>query len=165
MNSGTQTRVLTAAILIPVIIAAIWWSPTWLIAGIAAVVAIVALREFFALGKHLGFRAYTFWTSLIGLGIFAQQWFASRAAGISRLGDLLYQARAPRISAELVLMIFLLGVAAIALGGRRPLAEVMSSVSISAAALCPSQAPKWISRRRSSMMSFAPVASAIACAV
>jgi len=135
MVSATQVRVATAAILIPAVIAAIWWSPTWLVAGLAAIVAVFALREFFALGERMGFRAYGSWTCLAALGIFAQQWYASQTASIERLGDLLYQAGAPRVSLEMILVLFIFGVAIIAIGSRRPLAEVYSSVSISAAGL------------------------------
>ena len=68
-------------------------------------------------------------------GIVAEQWYAAQAGSISRLGDLLYQARAPQISLDLVLFLFLLGVAAIVLGSRRALAEALPSVSVSAAGL------------------------------
>jgi phosphatidate cytidylyltransferase len=135
MNSGIQLRVLTAAILMPTIIASIWWASTWFVAGLAAVVAVFALGEFFALGERIGFRAYRFWTFLAALGIFAQQWYAAQAASIARLGDLLYRAGAPRVSLEMVLVLFLFGVAIIALGSQRALAEVYSSVSVSAAGL------------------------------
>src|ERR1039458_6549201 len=87
MISGTKLRVLTASILIPLVMAAIWWGPTGLIAGLAALVAVAALMEFFAMGTRLGFQAYRFWTGLAALGILAQQWYASQAASIARLGD------------------------------------------------------------------------------
>src|SRR5258708_9173000 len=54
---------------------------------------------------------------------------------MERLGDLLYQARAPRVSLELILVLFVFGAAIIVIGRRRLLAEVYSSVSISAAGL------------------------------
>ena len=135
MTSGTQLRVATAAALIPAFAAAIWWGPTWLVAGIAALVAVLALLEFFAMGERLGFRAYRFWTCLAALAIFAQQWNEAQSASIQRLGDLLYRAGAPRVSLELVLFLFVMGAAIIALGSRRALAEVVSSVSVSAAGL------------------------------
>ena len=50
MSSGTPARVLTAAILIPIVVAADWYGPNWLIAAMAAIVGVLALREFFALG-------------------------------------------------------------------------------------------------------------------
>src|ERR1039457_2009287 len=135
MSSGTQMRVLTAVILIPLVVAAIWWGSTWLIAGLAGVIAVVALLEFFAVGARVGLKAYPFWTCLAALGIFAQQWYAARSASIARLGDLLYEARSPRITLDLVLFGFLLGAAAIALGNRRPLSEAFGSISVSAAGL------------------------------
>jgi phosphatidate cytidylyltransferase len=135
MNPGTGLRVLTAAILIPLVIAAIWWGPTWLVAGIAAFIAVVALLEFFSLAARLGFVAYRSWTCLAAAGIIAQQWYAAREASISRLGDLLFERRTPRISLEMVLIGFVLGAAVIALGSRRPLTEALPSVSVSAAGL------------------------------
>jgi phosphatidate cytidylyltransferase len=135
MSSGTQLRVATAAILVPAVAAAIWWGPTWLVAGLAAVVSIFALLEFFALGERIGFRAYRAWTCLAAVGIFAQQWYAARAASISRLSSLLFREEFPRLSLEIVLVFFVLGAAIIALGSRRAPAEVFSSVSVSAAGL------------------------------
>ena len=116
MSSGTQLRVLTAAVLIPVVVAAIWWGPTWLVAGLAGIIAVFALLEFFAMAERIGFHAYRLWTCLAALGIFAQQWHAARLASNSRLGDLLYQARSPQVSLELVLFVFVLGAAGIAWG-------------------------------------------------
>ena len=135
MIAGTQLRVLTAAILIPLVAAAIWWGPTGLVAVVGALVAVAAMTELFAMGERLGFHAYSFWTYLAALGVFAQQWHEAREASIARLGDLLYEARSPQFSLDAVLFLFLMGTALIALASRRPLAEVLSSVSLSAAGL------------------------------
>jgi phosphatidate cytidylyltransferase len=133
MNSGTGLRVLTAAILIPIVVAAIWWAPTWLIAIVSASVAIAAMLEFFSIAARLGFQAYRLWTCLAAAGIVAQQWYASRMASVTRLGDLLD--RSPRITLELILFGFVLGVAGIALASEKSLTEVLPSISISAAGL------------------------------
>jgi phosphatidate cytidylyltransferase len=133
MNSGTGLRLLTAAILIPLVVAAIWCGPTWLITIMAAFVAIAAMLEFFSIAARLGFQAYRLWTCLAAAAIIAQQFYASRMASINRLGDLLD--RSPRISLELVLFGFVLGVAAISLGSPRSLAEVLPSISVSAGGL------------------------------
>ena len=133
MNSGTGLRVLTAAILIPVIVAAIWWGPNWLIAVLSGLVAVAALLEYFAIASHLGFQAYRLWTCLAAAGIMAQQWYASRMASITRLGDLLD--RSPRVTMEAVLFGFVLGVAIIALGTQRSLTEALASISVSAGGL------------------------------
>ena len=129
----TGLRVLTAAILIPLVVAAIWWGPTWLIAIVSAFVAIVAMLEFFSMAARLGFQAYRLWTCLAAAGIFGQQLYASRMASINYLGDLLD--RSPRITLELILFGFVMGVAVIALGSRRALDDVLPSISVSAAGL------------------------------
>lgn len=133
MNSGTGLRVLTAAILIPLIIAAIWWGPTWLIAILSAFVAIAAMLEFFSIAARLEFQAYRLWTCLAAAAVIAQQFYAARMASVNRLGDLLD--RSPRITLELILFGFVLGIAAISLGGKRTLTEVLASISVSAAGL------------------------------
>jgi phosphatidate cytidylyltransferase len=135
MESGTGARVLTAAILIPAVIAAIWWGPTWLIAGMAAFVAVMAMLEFFSLAERLGFQAYRVWTCLAAFGIVAQQWFAARSASINRLGDILYESRSPKFTLELVLSAFILGIVIIALGSTRAFSEILPSISVSAAGL------------------------------
>jgi phosphatidate cytidylyltransferase len=133
MNSGTGLRVLTAAILIPLVVAAIWWGPPGLIAIVSAIVAIAALLEFYSIAAHQGVRAYRFWSCLTAAGIIGQQWNASRMANISRLSDLLD--RSPKITLEFLLFVYVLGIAVIVLGSRRPLAEVLPSISVSAAGL------------------------------
>lgn len=133
MTSGTGLRVLTAAILIPVVVALIWWGPMWLLAIAAAFVAILAMLEFFSITARLGFRAYRLWSCLAAAGIVGQQWYASRMASINRLGDLLD--RSPRVTLDMVLFGFVLGVAVIALGSRRGLADVLPSILASAAGI------------------------------
>jgi phosphatidate cytidylyltransferase len=136
MSSATQLRILTAVILMPAVAAATWWSPTWLVAAMAAIVSIFALREFFALGERLGFHAYRFWTCLAAVGIFAQQWFEAREASIPMVGDLFfYRGEFSRLSLAIVLVLFVMGAAIIALGSRRAPVEVFSSVSVSTAGL------------------------------
>jgi phosphatidate cytidylyltransferase len=135
MSSGTQARLLTAAVLIPLAVVAVWFGPNWLVAGLAAIIAVGALLEFFTMAARVGLRAYRFWSCLATVAIFGQQWYASRVASIARLGDLLYNARSPQVTLEVILFGFLLGIAAIVLASRRPVSEVFSSVSISAAGL------------------------------
>jgi phosphatidate cytidylyltransferase len=135
MSSGAKLRVLTGAVLIPVVVATVWWGSAWLVAGLAGVVAVLALLEFFVLAERLGFQAYRVWTCVAALGIFSQQWYAAELASNSNPGDLLAQAQSPQLSLELVLFGFLLGVAAIALWSRRPLAELLPSFSVSSAGL------------------------------
>jgi phosphatidate cytidylyltransferase len=133
MSSGTGLRFLTAAILIPLVVAAIWRGPTWLIAIMAAFVAIAGMLEFFSIAARLGIQAYRLWSCLAAAAIIGQQLYASRMASISHLGDLLD--RSPRISLELVLFGFVLGTAAISLGTARSLPEVLPSIAVSAGGL------------------------------
>jgi phosphatidate cytidylyltransferase len=133
MNSATSTRLLTAAILIPLVVIAIWWGPNWLIAIACGFVAIAAMLEFFSVAARHGVQAYKLWSCLGAAGIVAQEWYASRMASVIRLSDLLD--RSPKVTLEFVLFGFVLGVALIALGSRRMLAEVLPSISVSAAGL------------------------------
>jgi phosphatidate cytidylyltransferase len=135
MTPGTKKRLLTGLVLIPAIVVAIWWGPPWLIAFATALVSVLALLEFFALADRLGFHAYRFWTCAAALAIIAQQWDASRAAGMSGLGEVLVRARSPQVTLDLVMVGFVFGAAAIALWSRRALADVLPSVCASAAAL------------------------------
>jgi len=133
MNSATSTRLLTAAILIPLVVIAIWWGPNWLIAIVSGFVAIAAMLEFFSVAARQGVQAYRLWSSLAAAAVVAEQWYASRMASIIRLSDLLD--RSPKVTLEFVLFGFAFGVALIALGTRRSLAEVLPSISVSAAGL------------------------------
>ena len=133
MNSGTSLRVATAAILIPLVVAAIWWGPNWLIAVVSAFVAIAALLEFFAIAARQGVQAYRLWSCLAAAAMIGQQLYASRQASISALGELLD--RSPRFTLDLILFGFVLGVAVIALGSSRLLTDILASISVSAAGL------------------------------
>ena len=136
-GSGTAARVLTAAVLIPAVVALVWWGPTWLVAALGGLIALLALLEFFSLGTHLNLHAYRLWTSLCALGIFFQQWTAS-AAQSWQVGRNLRLTQSPRIvelPLELVFFVFLLGCTATIFASQRPLAEAMGDIGISAAGL------------------------------
>jgi phosphatidate cytidylyltransferase len=135
MSSETQVRILTAAALIPAVAAATWWGATWFVAGLAGIVAVFALLEFFALGERMGFRAYRWWTCFAAIGIVAQQWYVAQGGSVFKLGDFLFKAGALPVTLEMILVLFIVGAAVIALASRRPVADVFSSVSVSAAGL------------------------------
>jgi phosphatidate cytidylyltransferase len=130
-------RILTAAVLIPVVVALVWWGPLPLLAAIAAVVAILALVEFFALGDRLGLHAFAKWTILCAAALFYAQYSASLiethelSEGISVVRDL----AGGVVSVETVLLLFIFGAVAIGLFTRRPLQEVLPAISISSAGL------------------------------
>jgi phosphatidate cytidylyltransferase len=135
-GSGTVARVLTAAILIPAVVALVWWGPPSVIAAIGGVVALLALVEFFSLGEHLSLHAYRAWTGICALGIFYQQWAATTAetheVGRVQVAQI---SGVPEVPLDLVLFIFVLGCAAIVFVSRRPLAETLGDIGISAAGL------------------------------
>src|ERR1700693_3474376 len=70
----TWTRVATAAILIPVVVALVLFTPTSVVAIATAVITILALREYFALGDAIGHRAYRVWTSFCSLLLILIAW-------------------------------------------------------------------------------------------
>ena len=78
--SSTAVRVATAVILIPVVVAAVWWGSTGLVAGFAGLVTLLALLEFFALGEHVGLHGYRIWTCVCALAVIFQQWAATEVA-------------------------------------------------------------------------------------
>ncbi|MGC2727392.1 MAG: hypothetical protein WA224_25765, partial [Candidatus Acidiferrales bacterium] len=55
-------RIATAAVLIPIVVALVGWSPPAVVAALAAIVAILALLEFFDLGDRIGLRGFKKWT-------------------------------------------------------------------------------------------------------
>jgi phosphatidate cytidylyltransferase len=139
-SSGTATRILTAAVLIPVVVALVWWGPTGLVAVIAGLFAVLALFEFFSLGARLNLRAYGVWTSVCAAGIFYQQWTASAAQSyrIGRQGfftDIQVRVRPEFFPLELVFFIFVLGCAATIFVSKRPLADALGDIGVSSAGL------------------------------
>src|SRR3989449_8855123 len=71
----TWKRVATAAVLIPVALFFVL-GPTALLALALAVVTLLALFEYFALGEAIGHRAYRFWTGTCALLLVFAQWNA-----------------------------------------------------------------------------------------
>jgi phosphatidate cytidylyltransferase len=130
-------RILTAAVLIPAVVALVWWGPPVLVAGVAAIVALVALQEFFTLGERVGMRAFRNWTLLCAAGLFFAQYAAGMVEIRSLSGGALLIRDATRgaISVELVLMVFLFGSVSIALATRRPLQDVLPAIAIGSAGL------------------------------
>jgi phosphatidate cytidylyltransferase len=130
-------RLLTAAVLIPVVVALVWWAPAIILAGIAAVVAILALVEFLNLGDRIGLRGFKLWTYFCTVLIFYVQFSLGRiethtlAGGISMVRD----ATGGTLSVEAALLIFLFGCVILGLITKRPLHEVLPAISISSAAL------------------------------
>src|SRR5271154_6358794 len=130
-------RILTAAVLIPIVVALVWWGPLPLLAAVAAIVAILALVEFFALGDRLGLRAFSKWTILCAAALFYAQYSASLIETHALSGEvsIVRNAAAGAISTHVIFLIFLFGAVGIGLASRRPLQEILPSISVSSAAL------------------------------
>lgn len=136
----TWKRVATAVVLIPFVVALVLWGSTALLAIAMALVILLALFEFFALGDAIGHRAYRFWTATCALALVYMQWLATIAPSHELAGGLtlyhpfgLVAGAMPTIAD--VFFIFLLGVAAVTLWTRRPIVEALPGAGISSSAL------------------------------
>jgi phosphatidate cytidylyltransferase len=130
-------RLLTAAVLIPVVVALVWWAPAIIFAGIAAVVAILALVEFLNLGDRIGLRGFKLWTYFCTVLIFYAQFSLGRIETHTLPGSIsiVRDAAGGTLSVEAALLIFLFGCVILGLITKRPLPEVLPAISIGSAAL------------------------------
>ncbi|MDQ1410973.1 MAG: phosphatidate cytidylyltransferase [Acidobacteriaceae bacterium] len=136
----TWKRVATAAVLIPVVVGLVLWGSTIAVALVLALVMLLALFEYFALGDAMGHRAYRFWTATCALIILYLQWLTT-AVRWGEFGGIIYPSRLvwllhrffPR--AEDAIFLFVLGIALITLATRRPIVEALPSAGISSSGL------------------------------
>ncbi|HEV7510762.1 MAG TPA: phosphatidate cytidylyltransferase [Candidatus Acidoferrum sp.] len=136
----TWKRVATAAVLIPVVVGLVLWGSTIVVALVLALVMLLALFEYFALGDAMGHRAHRFWTATCALIILYLQWLTT-AVRWGEFGGITYPARLawlfhrffPR--AEDAVFLFVLGIAVITLATRRPIVEALPSAGISSSGL------------------------------
>jgi len=130
-------RILTAAVLIPIVLALVWWGPPLLVAAAAAIVAAGALVEFFRLAERMGLRGFRKWTLACAVGLFYAQYSLGAAEIHSyRFGEALIRRSAGiDVSIEAVLLVFLFGAAAIGLFTKRPLQDVLPAIAVSSAGL------------------------------
>jgi len=132
----TWKRVVTAAVLIPFAVGIVLWGSTALLALAVALVTMLALFEYFALGEAIGHRAYRFWTATCALLLIFVQWLMGEQASFILAGGLIAYQRvwwfantAPGL--ETVFFFFVLGIAAITLFTKRPLVEALPASGIS----------------------------------
>jgi phosphatidate cytidylyltransferase len=130
-------RIATAAVLIPIVVALVWYGPSALLAAIAAVVAIMALFEFFAIGDKIGLRAFKKWTYFGAALIFYAQYSQGlvETHTFSEGLSVIRNAATGVLSLDAAFLIFIFGCVAIGLFTRRPLLEVLPAVAISSAAI------------------------------
>jgi phosphatidate cytidylyltransferase len=130
-------RIFTALVLIPIVVALVWWGPAWVLAAVAALVAILALVEFFDLGERIAMRPFRKWTIVCAAGLFYAQYSLglvethSFAQGYS----IVRSATGGVLSIEAVLLVFVFGAVGIGLATRWALHEVLPAIAISSAGL------------------------------
>src|SRR6202795_1941255 len=136
----TWKRVATAAVLIPCVVGLVLWGSTAVMAVGLALVILLALFEYFALGDAIGHRAYRFWTATCALGLVFVQWLAAIAPSYELAGGLTFHRMIGRVlgiipTVQDVFFIFLLGVAALTLWTKRPMVEALPAAGISSSGL------------------------------
>ena len=136
----TWKRVATAAMLIPFAVGLVLWGSTAVLAVGVALVTLLALFEYFALGEAIGHRAYRFWTASCALLLIFVQWLMGEQASFLLAGGLIaYQKvwwfanAAPGL--ETMFFLFVLGIAAITLFTKRPMVEALPAAGISCSGL------------------------------
>jgi phosphatidate cytidylyltransferase len=136
----TWKRVATAAVLIPFVVGLVVWGSTAIVALAVALVTLLALFEYFALGEAIGHRAYRFWTATCSIVVVFLQWRAVIAPVYKLRGGLVIYREADPLALSLptisdAFFLFVLGIAAISLFTKRPLVETLPAAGISASGL------------------------------
>jgi phosphatidate cytidylyltransferase len=139
----TWKRVATAVVLIPFVVGLVLYgSRGWVAAALAAIIAL-AMIEYFALGNAIGHRAYRVWTLSCALLLVYIRWAETKSEWFA-LPSLWVRAHfvlphnispAAYNGTNDVLMLFVLGIAALTLATKRPLVESLAAAGISSSAL------------------------------
>ena len=132
----TWKRVATALVLIPVVVGLVLFTPTWAVAAATAVITVLALWEYFALGEAIGHRAYRVWTLLCAVYVIFCSWTEGRSPsefrhGVSTVSGFLRHIPAITRWPIGYFFVFVLGLAALTLWSKRPLVEALPSIGIS----------------------------------
>ena len=159
----TWTRVATAAVLIPVVVVLVLYTSTVVVAVATAIITVLALWEYFALGDAIGHRAYRLWTAFCAVLLVGSQWLESRSQEVlGWAGPASYSLHRffPAILElpSTVLFVFVLGITALMLWAKRPLVEALPAVGISSSALLLVALPlSYAVRLHNSPLGFGPV--------
>jgi phosphatidate cytidylyltransferase len=136
----TWKRVATAAVLIPIVVGLVLWGSTaWVAVGLALII-VLALFEYFALGDAIGHRAYRFWTATCAFLLVYVQWLTVMEPSYQLAGGLTLHREIGRFAAGLpgvpeAFFVFVLGIAVLTLWTRRPLVEGLPAAGISSSGL------------------------------
>ena len=130
-------RILTALVLIPIVVALVWWGPAWILAAVAALIAIVALLEFFDLGERIAMRPFRKWTIVCAAGLFYSQYSLGliETHALAEGYSIVRSAAGGVLSIEAVLLVFVFGAVVTGLTTRWALHEVLPGIAISSAGL------------------------------
>jgi phosphatidate cytidylyltransferase len=130
-------RIATAAVLIPIVVVLVWWGPPALLAALAAIVAILALRELFDIGDRIGLRAFKKWTYFCTALILYSQYSVGLGETHSFSGGVFVVRNAAGgvLSLNAALLIFIFGCVALGLATQRPLLDVLPAIAMSSAGL------------------------------
>lgn len=130
-------RIFTALVLVPIVVALVWWGPAWVLAAVAALIAIVALLEFFDLGERIAMRPFRKWTIVCAAGLFYAQYSLGlvETHSVAQGYSIVRSAAGGVLSIEAVLLVFVFGAVVIGLATRWALHEVLPAIAISSAGL------------------------------
>jgi phosphatidate cytidylyltransferase len=127
----TWKRVLTALVLIPIVVAIVLFTSTAVVAIATAVVTILGLWEYFALGDAIGHRAYRVWTTFCAVILIMNEWVLAHKT--EEIATVSYRTASRIASVDFFLFVF--GLTCITLWTRRPLVETLPAAGISSSAL------------------------------
>ena len=137
----TWKRVATALVLIPVVVGLVLFTSTLVVAIATAMITVLALWEYFALGEAIGHRAYRVWTTFCALLIIFAQWRVAQneVNGLFKSeypvsSDFYILSRGP-ITLVDTLILYVLGITILTLLTRRPLVESLPAAGISSSSL------------------------------
>jgi phosphatidate cytidylyltransferase len=135
----TWKRVATAVVLIPFVVGLVLYASTAVVAVALAAIIALAMIEYFALGDAIGHRAYRVWTLICAILLVYVRW-AEVSVGSIRGVSLWVRDQdvvLPGAShgTDAILMLFVLGIAALTLATRRPLVESLAAAGMSSSAL------------------------------
>lgn len=136
----TWKRVATAIVLIPFVVGVVLWGTTSMVSIAIALVMMLALFEFFALGEAIGHRAYRFWTATCALVLIYAQWRSANVPAYKLAGSFTVYQNPRRMagefpSVEMVFFLFVMGIAALTLWTKRPLVEALPTGGMSSSGL------------------------------
>src|SRR5260221_8173881 len=116
----TWKRVATAVVLIPFVVGLVLWGSTAWVALVLALIIVLALFEYFALGDAIGHRAYRFWTATCAFLLVYVQWVAAIEPSYQLAGGLILHRMVGRFAVGLLgaseaFFVFVMGVAVLTL--------------------------------------------------